>query len=274
LFIDQWPQHWKNHNIDIDQLMSFLDIDLTDKKITLCGNYGDPIYHPGFVDLVYKFKSRGANITIVTNGSYKKANWWKELTDLLDHNDTVEFSIDGTPENFTQYRVNAHWDSIKTGIDVCVQSQCKTIWKFIPFSFNQSDIDAVRNYSISLGIDMFKVECSDRFTDKPTQHLQPTVEFLGPRYQAQTQWYTTQTISKLNPRCDRGNQHFISAEGYYSPCCLLADHRFYYKTQFGKQKNQYSIQKNTLSNILSQPAVVEFYQNREQQPGCQFNCPG
>jgi MoaA/NifB/PqqE/SkfB family radical SAM enzyme len=274
MLIDRWPQHWKNHSIDIDQLMCFLDVDLTDKVINFCGNYGDPIYHPDFIELVRKFKTRRSIIKIITNGSYKKADWWSELVELLDNNDTVVFSIDGTPENFTQYRENAHWDSIKIGIDICVQSQCKTVWKFIPFSFNQDDIETVKDYSKSLGIDLFTVECSDRFVDTATQHLAPKIEFLGSRYQSQTQWHKIQNISKLNPVCDQGNQHFITADGYYSPCCFLADHRFYYKTQFGKHKKQYSIQHHTLSELLAQTEVVKFFQTRSQQPGCQFNCPG
>ena len=106
-FIEKWPQHWTNSSIDIDQLSKFIDIDLTNTLLYVCGNYGDPIYHPNFIDFVKKFKSRGAVLHIVTNGSYKKAEWWQELTDQLDSNDLIEFSIDGDPENFTQYRVNA-----------------------------------------------------------------------------------------------------------------------------------------------------------------------
>jgi organic radical activating enzyme len=81
-FIDQWPQHWHNHSVDIDQLLRFLDIDLSTKTINLCGNYGDPIYHPDFINLVTGLKSRGAVISITTNGSYKKQQWWEDLVDI------------------------------------------------------------------------------------------------------------------------------------------------------------------------------------------------
>ena len=274
LFINQWPQHWKNYNIDIGQLMLFLDIDLSDKIITLSGNYGDPIYHPEFIDLVREIKNRQAQVSITTNGSYKTAKWWKELVDLLDSSDSITFSIDGTPENFTQYRENADWNSIKLGIDICVQGKCKTTWKFIPFLFNQSDMVTVRDYSNSIGIDFFQIQQSDRFVDVPTQHLQPDAEWLGKNYQSKLQWHKTQNISKFSPKCSKGNQHFISAAGYYSPCCYIADHRFYYKTQFGKDKTQYTIENTTLSAILQKESVIDFYNNLEQQPGCQFNCPG
>ena len=32
-FIDKWPSRWKNYNLDINKVMNFLDIDLTDKHI-------------------------------------------------------------------------------------------------------------------------------------------------------------------------------------------------------------------------------------------------
>jgi hypothetical protein len=71
-----------------------------------------------------------------------------------------------------------------------------------------------------------------------------------------------------------GIDHFITADGFYSPCCFIADHRFYYKTIFGKQKKFYNIQEYTLSQMLAESTVIDFYQNLDQQPGCQFNCPG
>ena len=171
-FIDQWPQHWKNHSLDIDQLLSFLDIDLTGKKIVLCGNYGDPIYHPNFIDFVKKLKARGAVLSITTNGSYKSQAWWEELVSNLSSSDFVNFSVDGTPDNFTKYRVNADWESIKIGMDVVAKSHCDSSWKYIPFAFNQQDIETVKQLSQSIGIKNFRVEPSDRF-DEQTLELIP-----------------------------------------------------------------------------------------------------
>ena len=162
-FIDRWPQHWQNHSLDINVLLQFLDIDLSDKRIGLCGNYGDPIYHPDFINFVKKFKDRGAGITIHTNGSYKKQDWWKELAELLTENDQVVFSVDGTPENFTKYRINADWESIHTGMQVIAQATCDSVWKYIPFAFNQDHIEQVEKLSNSIGIKNFEIELSDRF---------------------------------------------------------------------------------------------------------------
>ena len=271
-FIDQWPQHWKNSSLDIDQLLQFLNIDLKDKKISLCGNYGDPIYHPDFINFVKKLKTRNTLLTIITNGSYKTRAWWEELVSNLTAQDNIIFSVDGTPANFTQYRTNADWNSIKVGMDVVARSQCNSTWKYILFAFNQTNIDQVQELSQTMGIKNFKLEYSDRF-DETTQALLPDASLLGPRYSAQNLWKSSNnTELKVEPKCLNDREHFISAHGYYSPCCYIADHRFYYKSQFGKNKKQYNISTTTLNDILSAESVVNFYKTLGQQPGCQFNC--
>lgn len=274
-FINQWPQHWKNHSLDIDHLLRFLDINLTGLKIVLCGNYGDPIYHPDFVEFVTKLKQRGSVINIVTNGSYRTTDWWQALTSLLTLADCITFSVDGLPGNFTQYRINADWDTIKQGMEISAKSACQTEWKYIPFLFNSADIESANHLSQQLGIDRFFVDPSDRF-DERTEFLRPSDTLLGPRHTAQVLWKSTATpnVKQVDPKCLNRKEHFITADGCYSPCCFVADHRFYHKTQFGKQKNQYNIQTQSLSQILAQPAVIDFYQNLPDQPVCQFNCPG
>jgi MoaA/NifB/PqqE/SkfB family radical SAM enzyme len=271
-FIQQWPSYWNNQNIDSDALFKFLNIDLTDKKIIFCGTYGDPIYHPGFIEIVREFKNRGSNVFIVTNGSYQKSEWWHKLCDLLTEQDQVCFSIDGVPDNFTQYRVNADWKSIQTGIQICAKSRCQTIWKYIVFSYNQHTIEQARDLSIALGIDKFRVEFSDRF-DNITNHLKPQEHLIGKRYQSQIKFKNLVKIVDLNSRCANNREHYISADGFYMPCCYIGDYRFYYKTQFGKDKKNYNIHDQTLSQILNKSETIEFYNTLPEQTVCQYNCP-
>jgi hypothetical protein len=252
--------------------MQFLDIDLTNMPVTFCGNYGDPIYHPDFISMIQQFKQRGAAVTIITNGSHKKSEWWQELTSCLDKNDSVTFSVDGIPENFTQYRTNADWTSIQSAMTICARAQCVTTWKFIPFAFNQTCIDQAHALSQSLGIDHFEISPSDRF-DEQTEHLIPTTDLLGSRYNDQQDWKNHNRSGRVDARCAPGDHHFVTADGYYSPCCYVADHRFYYKTEFGKNKKAYNINTTSLTSILEQPAVVDFYQTLDSIPACQYNCP-
>ena len=271
-FIKQWPQHWSNHSLDIDSLFNFLDIDLHNKKIILSGNYGDPIYHPDILTLVKELKNRKAVVSIVTNGSYKKTSWWEELVSMLSTDDKITFSIDGIPENFTEYRKNGDWESIQVGMSIVAQANCMSIWKYIPFSYNQNQIHQAETLSQQIGIKQFCVSNSDRF-DQHTQHLIPDFSFLGQRYSSQTKFKRQLPIDSIYPKCQNNQEHFITADGHYSPCCYIADHRFYYKTPFGKNKKSYNIRQTTFSKILKQAEIINFYQTLDQQPVCQYNCP-
>lgn len=268
-FINKWPQHWKNHSIDVEHLFNFIDV--IPERVVLCGNEGDPIYHKDFHDIIKQFKDRNVKVTIMTNGSYKTADWWQELTDLLTDQDTIIFSIDGMPENFAQYRINGDWDSIKTGIDISVKSKCQTQWKFIPFSYNQDQIDKAEQLSKELGMDSFLVDHSDRF-DEHTEHLKPVDLFLGDRYKSQKNWKSGD-INLVNPKCANGTQHYISAKGFYTSCCYVADFRFFYKTLFYKNIQQFEIKNTTLSQLLTNSILINFYNTIQEQQVCQFNCP-
>lgn len=271
-FINAWPQHWKNHSIDADRLLNFLDIDLTGLPIHLCGNSGDPIYHPELIELVRKLKARGAVIKLTTNGSYKKVDWWEELTSVLTASDTVVFSIDGSPENFTDYRINADWPSIEAAIKVCVNASPKTVWKYIVFKYNQDCIEDVRELATQLGIDAFNISLSDRFDDH-TNHLIPDKKFVGLRYEPQEAWKSSKSNCSVDPKCKTGEDHYISADGYYIPCCYVGDYRFYYKTLFGKQKQTFNINNTTLSTLLNNPELTQFFNTLESHVPCQYNCP-
>lgn len=251
--------------------MQFIDCDLNETVIHLCGNTGDPIYHPEFHDMVRRFKDRGAFIKIVTNGSYKTAAWWQELCALLDKNDIICFSIDGIPSNFAQYRINADWDSIKIGIDAAVTAECKTMWKYIPFKFNQGDIRVAQQLSIQMGIDQFEVLASDRFDDATEQYI-PVDTLLGSRYHAQIEWKQNKPGS-VDPQCNDNKTHYISAAGYYMPCCYIGDYRFYYKTEFGKHREKYNIATTTYSELMRCKEIDIFNQTLDQHSVCQYNCP-
>lgn len=270
-FINQWPRHWHNHSVDKSTLLRFLNIDLSGINIDMCGNYGDPIYHPDLAGLVKDLKSRGAVISIVTNGSHRKQSWWQELVQELNSDDSVTFSIDGIPENFTQYRINGDWPTIQDAINECVAAPCKTVWSFIPFSYNEHHIEQAKQLSQDLGIDRFQINRSARF-DEETMHFKPKDNLTGIKWHSQQNWKQTNTAKKVIPECDNGKTHFISANGYYMPCCYVGDHRFYYKNEFGKNRKQYRIQDTTLTEILSRTQVAEFYDTLTDHSVCQYNC--
>lgn len=277
-FIEKFGQKkFGNHNIDINDIKKFLDIDLTGVRVRMCGDHGDPIYYPHLHELVSWLKSRGALVLIVTNGSYKTQAWWDSLLEPMDEQDEIMFGIDGTPENFTEYRINADWPSTEIGIKATSASRAKLTWKIIPFKYNQHDIERVRELAESYGTQRFMVDLSDRWD--PVDPLKPTDNsLLSDRTQSIIEWKEKpgqRYSNEISPRCLDGTEHYVSAQGYYMPCCFIGDWNFYYKTIFYKQRDQFDIKTHRLSQILESDIVKDFYKNihTTNTPACTFNCP-
>lgn len=270
-FIERFPTKWKNKQLNLDHLKSFLDIDLKNKFFTLSGDYGDPIYYKDLFALVSWLKMQGANISLHTNGSYQTKNWWEELVSYLDKSDRITFGIDGVPDNFTKYRINADWLSIKTGIEVAAD-KVHTIWQYILFSYNTDYPQEAKQLSKELGIDEFAIIKSSRW-DSLGDPYRPSDIFIASN-DSELKFVANIRAEEISPRCKNLHKdHFISASGYYTPCCYVANHNFYFQTEFYKNKDKYNISTNTLTQVLEY--TKDFYNNLEKTKPthCIYNCP-
>lgn len=270
-FIEKFPNKWKNYQINLDHLKTFIDIPINNKSFRLCGDYGDPIYYDRLFDLVNWIKSNNAYLVIHTNGSYKTKTWWKELVSLLDDKDSIIFAIDGTPKNFTEYRVNADWESIQNGIEVATE-KIHTVWQYIPFNYNTNTINEAKNLSTQLGMKEFLLLKSSRWEDY-NDPLRPEKKYVSSS-DKEIKFQKNIQAQNINPRCKQTNtDHFITANGFYAPCCHVPNHNFYYKSEFYKNKSKYDISKTTLSEVLAN--TQDFYNNLETKKPiyCIYHCP-
>jgi len=155
---------WNYGNIQSDDLLNFVQDHLN--EIVFSGAYGDPIYHPEFIKIVSELKRKNKMISIDTNGSYMSENWWDQLASVLDIDDALTFSVDGSPANFTNYRINADWPSIQRGMKIMSEkSQAMLRWKYIIFRYN-CDFETLKeayDTARQLGIRHFQLVQTARF---------------------------------------------------------------------------------------------------------------
>ncbi len=149
-------------------------------KIMLCGNLGDPIYHPNFFEVVQKIKESGKALRIVTNGSGKKLGWWEKIFNLLESSDVVCFGLDGLKDTAHIYRVNTNFQQVFEAMKLGTAIKRAAIeWQFIPINFNQHQIEEAKQMALKHGI-RFTVMKSGRF--KLGDSLLPDIEWLPEIY--------------------------------------------------------------------------------------------
>jgi MoaA/NifB/PqqE/SkfB family radical SAM enzyme len=157
---------WMLDHISLDAIRNITKIKSLD-FVSICGIYGDGIYHPKFHEILQIIKDSPVRVNIETNGAHRTQAWWEKCENLFKENDSVTFSIDGLEKNNHIYRINTNWDSIMIGVKTLrrVCPNIKLIWKWIYFKYNQ--YDTLEGYKLSkeLGFDSFEIVESARTND-------------------------------------------------------------------------------------------------------------
>jgi MoaA/NifB/PqqE/SkfB family radical SAM enzyme len=249
---------WLNKNMTLDFVKKLFTQDMLlnqVRRVTMCGDVGDPIYCKEYIEICRYIKSVNPNIHIftITNGSHKKAEWWAELAGVLNHRDTINFSVDGfdnTSNNL--YRINSNFDSITTAIKTVRQHNPDVFlyWAAILFSFNQDHLSNIKQQATDLGMDGLQLTKSTKFGSKygtayggDSDPLEPRAEFISSshRYERElinlsgreqdNQDYLNHNTKKfieikqqykdkpVVPMCEVGNRGvYVNAEGVLFPC--------------------------------------------------------
>ena len=257
------------------------------EKITFCGDDGDPIYAHDFVEIVKYIKSiKNVTIVIVTNGSYKKVDWWLELANVLSETDQVHFSLDGWDQTSNeQYRVNSNWDSIMLGIDTLRKNSTSwLVWDAIGFKFNEDKISFMKDLAKVKGFDSFQLTKSTKFGKIYPNYgqydvLQPKQELMSSSHRFEREitnlsekelkepWLNTNLIAynqvdiiddKIKPMCHVGNKGlFINSQGEFYPCCWVAN-RYHHNTNWLKIGKKFN-----LNDVLLNDAVTDKFWDKD-----------
>ena len=278
------------------------------KKITFCGDDGDPIYARDLILVVNFFKTQNPDISIeiITNGSYRSAEWWAELGRALNNRDRIHFSLDGwDQESNEKYRVNCDWDTIKIGID-SLRSNTNALmqWDAIAFSFNQHQLEYMKNMAKSWGFDSFQLTKSSKFGSKYQHYLdhddkdslEPNQDLVaeGHRFSREIDNLTGRTLDntdilndnvqyynrvkaenvdkKIVPLCMIGTKGmFVNSQGYFIPCCWIGN-RYNHNGLENFLLSDNNIKLNGIEHVLNAPHWGNFIDNFENMMECNIKC--
>ena len=230
-------------DLDMDQFIQFMDTPSgrAVPKFLLEGNHGDPIYAPQLMDFLDTFREHKSYV-IVTNGSHRDQAFWDRLAQRLTAQDRIIFSIDGLPENNHLYRRNTDWPSIELALRTLKDHPVQVTWKTIVFNYNHDQLDQIQELAHSFGAD-FLSQITSRFGDdslRPPEHLVEHRREYTP---------DTERVEKLKPQCEAHATEYVSADGYYWPCCWISSAFTLYKSDLWRQRDQWRIQGRNLDQM-------------------------
>lgn len=273
------PDSLLNRQLSLDFFKNQIGADVIKqiRKITFCGNDGDPIYCRDLIDIIAWFKNINPviEIVIITNGSYKPVPWWRELASILDYHDEIHWSLDGWDnDSNSKYRVNSDWTSIMHGLETFQSLNRSTylVWAAIAFRFNQDHLEHMKSLALDLGFDSFQLTKSTKFGSKyPSAYgtedtLEPTDSVLvasAHRFERVVMPLTSKTrpgaelrIEFLNRATQLGNYSgicligskgvFLNSRKEFYPCCWTANRYPHNDSWQGK----FNLNNNTFEEII------------------------
>ena len=259
------------------------------KSFLFCGDVGDPIYATEFLEIIAYLKRNEILVKIVTNGSYKSVDWWDRLGHMLTNADSVTFSVDGWDQASNElYRVNSNFDSIVTGIkSLRAASECKIIWSYIVFNFNEHHSIKIKDLAKSLGVDEFvevhSTKFDGRYAVNGVDPLRPEVVIGESSYHKKRDKLSDRrlTIEIVKQKAAHSwakclnwkKEMFINVDGLVFPCPWF--NSGYQQNDFvEKYRDRLSIKTRPLSDILADPLWEEFLTRLELFPleVCSIKC--
>ena len=257
---DAQPVPWMNKELDLKFFQDLFSPDMLKKdvkRITMCGDIGDPIYASQYIEIVDYLKTHNPKLHLftITNGSYRKPDWWRDFAGVSNEYDTVNFSIDGFDDDSNNlYRIGSNWDSIMQGMDImCNESNAFVNWASIVFNFNQDKLDYIKQFATAKGCDGLQLTYSTKFGSKygeayggNNDSLEPRSEYISKTHRYERYFYQLsdreidnreylaynltqyrnvkqQHNSFVTPMCSIGNRGlYVSADGVLHPCSWVS----------------------------------------------------
>ena len=216
-------------------------------EIGMCGQISDPTLHHDFHTLLKIAMKKNVEMDIHCAASYRSKEWYTQAFELTQgHHVEWVFGIDGLPKDSHKYRVNQDGEKLYEIMKTCAAMGHRTTWQYIPFNYNENDIDTCVQMAQDIGVTL-KLLRSSRWIG--SEHLLPKDESL----------YVKKAFGRWEIRYDL-LKNFYSENGHSS---IPSDYNLnLYKWSLNQR---YKYRNNTLSenriNLLNE---IEFVWGTEE----------
>lgn len=135
------------------------------ERMYMCGNYGDPIAAKDTLETFEYFRQHNDKLMLSmhTNGSAKKPEWWSKLAKVLGRKGYVVFSIDGLEDTNHLYRQNTVFAKIMENAKAFIQAGGRARWDYIVFAHNEHQVEQAESLAKTMGFERFQYKKSARF---------------------------------------------------------------------------------------------------------------
>ena len=157
----------QNKELYIEDIQTIFPVDFVQqlKRIYMCGNYGDPAVAKDTLEAFKYFRENNKDIflSMHTNGSMKKPEWWAELAQVIGKKGYVIFGLDGLEDTNHLYRQGTVWKNIMRNVEAFIAAGGRARWDYIVFAHNEHQVDEAEQLSKDMGFEKFQYKKSARF---------------------------------------------------------------------------------------------------------------
>jgi len=156
-----------NRELSLSDVQHIFPVDFVQqlKRIYMCGNYGDPAVARDTLEAFTYFRQHNPDLflSMHTNGSMKKPEWWAELARVIGRKGYVVFGLDGLEDTNHLYRQGTVWPNIMRNVEAFIKAGGRARWDFIVFAHNEHQVEEAEELSKQMGFEKFQYKKSARF---------------------------------------------------------------------------------------------------------------
>lgn len=143
-------------------------------SVVLCGQRGDPIFHPQLPKFLHQAHEQSVSIEVFTAATGKPLEWYIQCFEANKHA-TWYFGIDGVPEDSHLYRINQNGEKLFEAMVLARELGLNVVWNYLVFKYNEDDVEYCRQLAAHHDIKFEKIISSRWIENDP---YKPTADFI------------------------------------------------------------------------------------------------